>query len=92
MDPAGADELRRRLEQQAHWRQAEAVGDGRQPLTDPDVLELEHMGEGIRLYATHVIHGTLVRQYKRLIEGVWVSGTIAETSDAELPEAVAQVA
>ena len=40
MDAAGAGELRKRLEQQEHWRQADAVRDGRQLPSDPDVQEL----------------------------------------------------
>ena len=50
MDAVGAAELRKRFEEQEHWRQAEAVRDGRQPATDPDSLELEELGEGTRHY------------------------------------------
>ena len=50
MDAAGAGELQRRIEEHQHWRQAEAVRDGRQPAADPDAQELEEIGDGLRLY------------------------------------------
>jgi len=70
MDAAGAAELRKRLEQQHHWRLAEAVRDGRQPATDPDFLELEEIGDGVRLYrAENGAEGH--RMTKRLVDGHW---------------------
>ena len=83
MDPAGAENLRVRLAQQAHWQEAEAVRDGRQPSIDPDSSELVRVESGMRIYAEQVIHGARVRHCKRLIDGVWVSGTIAEPSEVE---------
>ena len=82
MDPAGAENLRVRLEQQAHWKTADSVRDGRQPSVDPDSGDLERIEDGIRLYTEQIIHGARVRHCKRLIEGVWVSGTITESDDS----------
>jgi hypothetical protein len=79
MDAVGAAELRKRLEEQAHWRQAEAVRDGRQSAADPDSLELEEVGEGVRFYG-RAEERTLVegrralvtqRACKRLVDGWW---------------------
>ena len=79
MDVAGAQELQKRLEQQAHWRQAEAVREGRQPRTDPDVLELEELGTGVRFYRREPERtsfdgsraGATLRVAKRLVGGYW---------------------
>jgi hypothetical protein len=96
MDPAGAKRLRWRIEQQQHWRQAEAVLDGRQPGVDPDGVELVRVGEGIRLYAPRLTHGTLVYVCKRLVDGVWELGTLEEPGNGPLEAAllreIAQVA
>ena len=73
--------LRRRIEQQAHWRQAEAVRDGRQPPVDPDSDGLQLVGEGIRLYTPRVNHGGLVYVCKRLVDGVWELGMLTEPWD-----------
>jgi hypothetical protein len=81
VDPAGAESLRVRLEQQAHWQTADAVRDGRQPSVDPDRADLERIENGVRLYTEQIIHGVRVRHCKQLVEGVWVSGTITESSD-----------
>lgn len=62
MDALGAAALRRRLEEQQHWRQAQAVRDGRQPLVDPDRDELEQLGDGYRLYRFHGAGGRIVRK------------------------------
>jgi uncharacterized caspase-like protein len=76
----GAQTLRARLEQQEHWRQAEAVRNGGQPAVDPDAWELEELGEGVRLYATREQHRRVVngqdelvveRFTKRLVDGRW---------------------
>ena len=74
MDAAGAQELQRRLAAHAHWRQAEAVLDGRQPPADPDAPELEEIGEGLRLYR----RSSGFRTVKRLVGGRWERGEIAE--------------
>src|SRR5690349_517733 len=50
MDAAGAGELQKRIEEHQHWREAEAVRDGRQPAVDPDAQELEEIRDGMRLY------------------------------------------
>jgi len=79
MDVAGAQELQKRLEQQAHWLQAEAVREGRQPRTDPDVLELEELGTGVRFYRREPERasfdgsraGATLRVAKRLVGGYW---------------------
>jgi hypothetical protein len=79
LDAAGAEELRKRLEEQRHWRQAEAVRDGRQPATDPDQLELEEIGEGVRYYGREQQRTTLagrpvlitLRMTKTLVDGSW---------------------
>jgi hypothetical protein len=79
MDAAGAEELRKRLEEQAHWAQAPAVQDGRQPPTDRDADELEAMADGIRYYgretAQELVDGqpALVtsRMIKTLVGDFW---------------------
>jgi hypothetical protein len=88
VDVAGAESLRQRLEQQAHWRQAEAVRDGRQSATDPDIDELESMEYRRRLYAPRIVHGTVVRLHKELSDGVWMSNIMAVPAleGAELPD------
>lgn len=78
MDAAGAERLRWRIEQQEHWRQAASVHDGRQPRTDPDIEQLERIDDGIRIYDTRVMHGALVRSCKRLVDGLWINGTLTE--------------
>jgi len=74
MDAKSAEVLRRRLEQQAHWRQADAVVDGRQPATDPDAEQLVELGDGLRIYEsrrrTHEGYGRIC---KRLVNGLWQS-------------------
>jgi hypothetical protein len=50
MDANGARELTKRLEAQAHWRQATAVQTGEQPNSDPDAQDLDELGEGVRRY------------------------------------------
>ncbi len=95
MDAAGAVKLRWRIEQQQHWRQAQAVLDGRQPGTDPDTEQLVSIGDGIRIYAERVTRDRTVRVCKRLVAGVWEAGTIDgpfADSDSTESAAVAQVA
>jgi hypothetical protein len=86
MDAAGAKELRKRLEGQAHWTQAAAVQDGRQPPTDPDAPHLEELGDGIRYYEREE-HPTTVdgreavvtlRIVKELVDGEWRGTMIQE--------------
>ena len=64
MDAAGAGELQRRIEEHQHWRQAEAVRDGRQPSADPDAYDLVEIRDGARLYRDD-------RLIKRLVGGRW---------------------
>jgi hypothetical protein len=59
--------LARRIEQQQHWRQAEAVRSGDQPANDPDADSLVDVAEGLRLYARHV------GLRKRLVDGRWLT-------------------
>ncbi len=77
MDGAGAEVLARSIEQHTHWRQAEAVLDGRLPARDPDRESLVSVGRGIRVYAHQVTRdGNALRLCKRLVDGIWEPGTI----------------
>ena len=86
MDAAGAKELRKRLEEQEHWRQADAVRDGRQPAADPDAYELEELGEGIRYYGRDQQRMTVdgrpalvtFRIVKELVDGEWRRSAVQE--------------
>jgi hypothetical protein len=79
MDANGARELSKRLEAQAHWRQATAVQTGEQPTTDPDVQDLDGLGEGVRRYGIETQRMTVEgrpalvthRLSKRLRDGRW---------------------
>jgi hypothetical protein len=80
MDAHGAQTLRDRLEQQEHWRQAEAVAHGQQPATDPDSSDLDELGDGVRLYGVREEHRQVVdgqpvlviqRMTKHLVDGRW---------------------
>jgi hypothetical protein len=80
MDATGAQRLRTRLDDQEHWRQAEAVVRGEQSRVDPDAADLEEVGEWIRLYRTREEHRRTVdgmpslvieRMTKRLVDGYW---------------------
>ena len=66
MDAAGARALQRRIAQQAHWRQAAAVREGRQPDMDPDLEALLEVRGGERVYRDD--SGPFV---KRLVGGAW---------------------
>jgi hypothetical protein len=87
MDSAGARELQKRLEGQAHWLQAEAVRNGWQPRTDPDAPELEEVGDGVRIYRVEQTsangrgHSAPQRMCKRLIEGRWETFFEPETAE-----------
>ena len=83
MDAAGAEKLRWRIEQQQHWRYAEAVLDGRQPSVDPDLAELEEFGEGLRIYSPRLTRNGRARVCKRLIKGVWELGMVDEGLDPD---------
>jgi len=79
MDANGARELTKRLEAQAHWRQATAVQTGEQPASDPDAQDLEELGEGVRRYGIETQRTTVEgrpalithRLCKRLRDGRW---------------------
>jgi hypothetical protein len=79
MDAAGAKELRKRLDEQEHWRQAPAVRDGRQPATDRDAGELEETGADVRYYGRETSQKLLdgrpalviSRMTKRLVGDYW---------------------
>ena len=87
MDAAGAEELRKRIEEQRHWEQAEAVRDGRQSATDPDSFELEELVDGVRYYGRDeqvtVVDGrrSLVtyRLTKALVDGWWQTSNVRES-------------
>jgi hypothetical protein len=92
MDPAGAALLYRRIEQQRHWEQADAVRDGRQLPVDPDGDELEELGDGIRIYAVRR-DGETIRRCKRLIDGRWQHAALsAEDHQTILKTSVQRVA
>jgi hypothetical protein len=77
MDAAGAERLARTIEHHSHWRQAQSVIDGRQPARDPDRESLVSVGDGIRVYAQQLTRdGGRLSLCKRLVNGVWESGTI----------------
>ena len=86
MDVAGAAELQKRIEEQAHWQQARAVRDGRLPPRDPDALELEEIRDGIRLYRREqrrtVVDGraavVTVRVVKQLVGDEWQRSLVEE--------------
>jgi hypothetical protein len=98
VDAAGAVRLRWRIEQQQHWRQAQAVIDGRQPAIDPDSDDLQSVGDGIRLYSARFTRDGTLRLCKRLVDGVWEHGTLDEAYVVgrapadEPPSTVARVA
>jgi hypothetical protein len=79
VERVGVEALTFRLAQQAQWEQAEAVGNGRQPRIDPDGVELEEIDEGVRIYRSHEVPGTMdgrpailsQRLVKRLANGYW---------------------
>lgn len=89
MDRSGADELRRRIEEQEHWNQAAAVQAGRQARVDPDREELQELGSGVRLYGFEQMHEVVDgyralvtwRVCKRLREGYWERDLIREQSN-----------
>ena len=98
MDAAGAAKLRWRIEQQQHWRQAQAVLDGRQPSVDPHMEELVSVGDGIRIYEERHPSAGKLRLCKRLVDGVWENGTLDDevevggTLARDAAEQVARVA
>jgi hypothetical protein len=89
MDANGARELSRRLEAQEHWRQAPAVLRGEQSPSDPDVQDLEELGEGTRLYRREKAPATnngsepdlAPRLCKRLVDGRWETSYEADRPD-----------
>ena len=89
MDANGARELSKRLEAQAHWRQATAVQTGEQPTTDPDAQDLDGLGEGVRRYGIETQRMTVEgrpalvthRLCKRLRDGRWEATLDVERVD-----------
>jgi hypothetical protein len=87
LDTNGARHLQKRLEAHEHWRQADAVVDGRQPANDPDVHELEGIGDGVRLYGCEARQATVharpalvtFRMTKALVDGAWERSVIEES-------------
>ena len=68
MDAIGAQHLCRAIEQQEHWRRADAVREGRQELRDPHVADLVEFTGPSRRYVAQ--NGELFE--KRLLDGAWV--------------------
>jgi len=89
MDANGARELSKRLEAQAHWRQATAVQTGEQPTSDPDAQDLAELGEGVRRYGIETQRTTVEgrpalvthRLCKRLRDGRWEATLDVESVD-----------
>ena len=84
MDAAGAESLRKRLEQQQNWRQAQAVRDGRQPPVDPDLESFEELRDGVRLYSPRY-DASAHRVCKRLVDGMWIAEMVEMTPEAVPP-------
>jgi hypothetical protein len=63
VDANGARALKARIDQHQHWREADAVRDGRQPATDPDASDLVALDVGVRRYRDGL--------EKRLVDGGW---------------------
>jgi hypothetical protein len=76
MDPAGADALKFRLEQQQHWLTADAVRDGLQPRVDPHLAALQEFGGNERLYDDR--DGAFAKQ---LLDGNWTRVEMADRLD-----------
>jgi hypothetical protein len=91
LDAAGAEKLRRRIEQQEHWRLAQAVLDGRQPAVDPDLNDLTEYVDGLRVYSSRVTRDGVVQLCKRLVDGVWEQGTIESSVDPPTVSVTANV-
>jgi hypothetical protein len=83
VDAAGAESLRWRIEQQQHWRHAQAVLDGRQPSVDPDLAELEEFEGDLRLYSSRRTRSGRARVCKRLVDGIWELGMVDEDLDSD---------
>jgi hypothetical protein len=79
--------LKRRIEQQEHWRQADAVRDGRQLPVDPDSDALEEIGDGFRLYSVRQAADGVRRVCKRLVDGKWQRVEIEEPAEEPRREA-----
>jgi len=83
----GAEAITFRVEQQAQWEQAEAVRDGTLPRIDPDGVDLAEIEEGIRIYRSHDVPGTMdgrpailsQRLIKRLANGNWENDVEVES-------------
>jgi hypothetical protein len=89
MDAIGARELRERLAEQEHWRQAKAVREGHQAPTDPDYYELEEMGKRVRRYGVEQQRTTVngrpaivtLRLTKTLIGDRWETSLVIEATE-----------
>ncbi len=86
MDSAGAEQIRQRIEQHVHWRQASAVVAGTPSPVDPDRDELEELGPNTRVYGVQqrheIVDGThalsTYRLHKRLVGGHWERELVLE--------------
>jgi hypothetical protein len=87
VDANGAKELQKRLEAHEQWRQAQSVLDGRQAASDPDLVELEEIGDGVRHYGLDVVRVQIdgrpaevaTRMTKTLIDGAWKTSLVEES-------------
>lgn len=99
MDVNGAQELRRRIEEQQHWAAAASVREGRQPAADPDASRLEEVADGVRLYGREVsqerVEGRSAvvtrRLTKRLVDGLWETDYVLERVEYGSPPATARL-
>lgn len=85
MDVAGAKHLQFRIEQQRHWRQADAVRAGEQTSCDPDLDTLSDLGHRVRAYGservTMTVEGEAVMVERRLCKrlvGRWWQPVVEE--------------
>ena len=71
MDVAGARSLKAKIDERqlAHWRQASAVRDGLQEVTDPDAEHLVRCSDSEREYEPRPGR----RYRKQLVDGRWES-------------------
>jgi hypothetical protein len=75
MDVAGARSLKEKIDERQlrHWRQARAVREGLQELTDPDAEHLVRCRDSVREYEPRPGR----RYVKQLVDGRWVSAPAA---------------
>jgi hypothetical protein len=87
VERVGAEAVTFRVEQQAQWEQAKAVREGRLPRIDPDGVDLQEIDDGVRIYRSREVPGTMdgrpailsQRLVKRLANGNWESDVEVES-------------